>query len=129
MSWLPRMDSKHDKVIQSHQWNIANHVATSNAGVVGGAGANGGCCHANFHLEARSTITSGSGGTPLCGFICTVESGKTGDLAVERLFTGKTWVGLAGVDRWSAQGSAADTWAQNARLRSCRALRACRYDS
>ena len=30
---------------------------------------------------------------------------------------------------WSAQGSAADTWAQNARLRSCRALRACRYDS
>ena len=55
--------------------------------------------------------------------------GKTGDSAVERLFTGKTWVGLAGVDRWSAQGSAADTWAQNARLRSCRALRACRYDS
>jgi len=48
---------------------------------------------------------------------------------VERLFSGKTWVGLAGVDRWSAQGSAADTWAQNARLRSCRALRACRYDS
>ena len=30
---------------------------------------------------------------------------------------------------WSAQGSAADTWAQNARLRSCRALRVCRYDS
>ena len=57
------------------------------------------------------------------------RSGKTCDSAVERLFTGKTWVGLAGVDRWSAQGSAADTWAQNARLRSCRALRACRYDS
>jgi hypothetical protein len=42
-------------------------------------------------------------------------------------------VGLAGVkqpQRWSsAQGSAADTWAQNARLRSCRALRACRYNS
>jgi hypothetical protein len=55
--------------------------------------------------------------------------GKTGDSAVERLFRGKTLVGLAGVDRWSAQGSAADTWAQNARLRSCRALRACRYDS
>ncbi len=30
------------------------HVATSNAGVVSGAGAaNGGCCHANFHLWAR----------------------------------------------------------------------------
>src|ERR1700736_5992468 len=29
----------------------------------------------------------------------------------------------------SAQGSAADTWTQNARLRSCRALRACRYNS
>src|SRR5271157_712360 len=29
----------------------------------------------------------------------------------------------------SAQGSAADTWTQNARLRSCRALRVCRYDS
>ena len=93
------MDSNHDKVIQSHQWNIANHVATSNAGVVGGTGAaNGGCCHANFHLGPRSTITSGSGGTPLCGFICTVESGKTGDSAVERLL-GKTWVGLAGVDQ------------------------------
>ena len=49
----------------------------SNAGVVGGAGAaNGGCCHANFHLWARSTITSDSGGTPVCGFICTMETGK-----------------------------------------------------
>src|ERR1700680_463837 len=57
------------------------------------------------------------------------RAGKTGDSAVERLFSGKTWVGLAGVDRWSAQGSAADTWAQNARLRSCRALRACRNNS
>ena len=127
------MDSNHDKVIQSHRWNIANHVATSNAGVVGGAGAaNGGCCHANFHLGARPTITSGSGGTPLCGFICTVETGKTGDSAVERLFQAKLGLDLqAWINRtrWSAQGSAADTWAQNARLRSCRALRACRYDS
>src|SRR5262249_23033714 len=53
----------------------------------------------------------------------TVETGKTGDSAVERLFSGKKLgVGLAGVDQpqrwWSAQGSAADTWAQNARLRS-----------
>ena len=43
----------------------------------GGAGAaNGGCCHANFHPGARSTITSDSGGPPVCGFICTVETGK-----------------------------------------------------
>src|SRR5260370_1137602 len=30
--------------------------------------------------------------------------GKTGDSAVEGLFTGKTWVGLRGVRRWVLQG-------------------------
>ena len=49
--------------------------------------------------------------------------------AVERLFTGKTLVGLAAWIDGLLKGQPADTWAQNARLRSCRALRACRYDS
>ena len=65
---------------------------------------------------------------------CVVSSvpwrpGKTGDSAVERLFTGKTLVGLAAWIGGLLKGQPADTWAQNARLRSCRALRACRYNS
>jgi hypothetical protein len=49
---------------------------------------------------------------PMCGFICTVETGKNRDSAAEHLFSGKTLVGLPGVkqpQRWSsAQGSAAE---------------------